>query len=550
MFIAAAASAQNSPLVRAMQQETNGDLRAAAAAYRDALTGSDAVAALLGLERVFTQLGWNDSLADVAAGQVKQNPKEPTARAVQLRALYAARREADARGAYLAWVAAAPGEIEPYRTWSHILLDAGRASTVDTVISEAQRNLGSTKGLTTEIAQLRAALGQWDHASVAWREAVTQQDFLITAATYSLRAAPFESRRVVRAVLLSPPVTPGPRKLLGALELGWGNGREAWTALSELTLDDSTAALWQAFVLDAERGGQYIAARDALIALQRWRPDARIALRAATNAIEGGDPQSALLLAAQAAEKLGPKDGPVAALPVKLRALAALGRGAEAQKAYADLESSLGENERNDMRRLVARAWIKGGGVTEARAMLSGAATDADDELAGWLALYEGNLAGARRGLKRADPRAAEAVFAFSFVSRTRVENAPLAGAAFLTLARGDSAKAAAAFVRAVPEVADAASILLLVAARIHLAQKREADAISLWTQLLGSHADSPEAAEAELEWARLLRRRGDTKGAIGHLEHMILTWPESALLPQARHELDLAKTSGSERPE
>ena len=44
------------------------------------------------------------------------------------------------------------------------------------------------------------------------------------------------------------------------------------------------------------------------------------------------------------------------------------------------------------------------------------------------------------------------------------------------------------------------------------------------------------------LEWARLLRRRGDTSGAIAHLEHLILNSPDSALLPQARRELELAK--------
>ncbi len=33
------------------------------------------------------------------------------------------------------------------------------------------------------------------------------------------------------------------------------------------------------------------------------------------------------------------------------------------------------------------------------------------------------------------------------------------------------------------------------------------------------------------------------------HLEHLILSWPDSALLPQARHELDLARASGGDSP-
>jgi tetratricopeptide (TPR) repeat protein len=524
-----------------MQQETNGQLRESAASYREALD-KDLVAALLGLERVFAQLGWNDSLVDIAAAAVKRSPAEPTARTVQLRVLHTLRREPEARAAFKDWVAAAPGEIEPYRAWSRLLLEEGRTATVDSVLSDASRSLGSMKGLTLEVAQLRAALGQWDHATVAWREAVQQQAYLETAASFSLRNAPQDARRVVRAVLLSPPVMVAPRRLLSTLELGWGNGREAWMAVSELPLDDSTAAIWQNFAQAAERGGQYLAARDAFIALQRWRPDAKIALRAATNAIEGGDPQSALLLATQAAERLGPREGPKTVLPTRLRAYAAMGRGADAQRAYSDLETQLSETERDAMRRVVASAWVRGGGVNEARAMLAGAQPNPDDELTGWLALYEGDLIGARRGLRRADTRAADAVFALAFISRTRVNTAPLSGTAFLTMARGDSVQAAAAFVRAVVEVPDAASVLLLAAARVHMAQRREAEAVALWKRILDTQNTSPEAPEAELEWARLLRRKGDSKSAVTHLEHLILSWPDSALLPQARHELDLAR--------
>jgi hypothetical protein len=39
-------------------------------------------------------------------------------------------------------------------------------------------------------------------------------------------------------------------------------------------------------------------------------------------------------------------------------------------------------------------------------------------------------------------------------------------------------------------------------------------------------------------------RRKNDATGAAAHLEHMILAYPQSALVPQARRELDLAKSS------
>ncbi|MDQ4080711.1 MAG: hypothetical protein M3125_08120, partial [Gemmatimonadota bacterium] len=53
---------------------------------------------------------------------------------------------------------------------------------------------------------------------------------------------------------------------------------------------------------------------------------------------------------------------------------------------------------------------------------------------------------------------------------------------------------------------------------------------------------DAPEAPEANLEWARALRRAGRHTDAVARLEHLILTYPDSALVPQARRELELAR--------
>jgi hypothetical protein len=115
---------------------------------------------------------------------------------------------------------------------------------------------------------------------------------------------------------------------------------------------------------------------------------------------------------------------------------------------------------------------------------------------------------------------------------------------AFLALAKGDTAGAARRFEETAAELADATPFLLLTAARLSQAAGDTVHATQLWQRLVESHAEAPEAAEAELDWSRVLRRRGDTAGAIAHLEHMILTYPQSALVPQARRELDLARAA------
>jgi uncharacterized protein HemY len=131
---------------------------------------------------------------------------------------------------------------------------------------------------------------------------------------------------------------------------------------------------------------------------------------------------------------------------------------------------------------------------------------------------------------------------ALAVIARTHGDVAPALGGAFLSLARGDSAAAARRFVQAAAEHPEAAPVILLAAARLDAARGDRASASTLWERIVTEFGDSPEAAESELEWARLLRSRGDAAGAVAHLEHLILAAPQSALLPQARRELDLAK--------
>jgi hypothetical protein len=111
-------------------------------------------------------------------------------------------------------------------------------------------------------------------------------------------------------------------------------------------------------------------------------------------------------------------------------------------------------------------------------------------------------------------------------------------------LARNDTSGAATAFVEAADRQGsgEAASILLATAAQLRSVLRDDMQAIALWKRIVEQQSSTPEAPSAELEWARALRRRGDSAGAVARLEHLILTYPQSALVPQARRELDLAR--------
>ncbi|MGA9836733.1 MAG: hypothetical protein WBQ26_05415, partial [Gemmatimonadaceae bacterium] len=197
------------------------------------------------------------------------------------------------------------------------------------------------------------------------------------------------------------------------------------------------------------------------------------------------------------------------------------------------------------LERSVAFGWVRTGNLERARAALDRAGPDADSsDAAGWLALYEGNLSGARAMLRNSTDASPELAEALGLITRMPEDSAPDVGRAFLALARLDSTGAATAFTQAAAGHADAASALLSLVARIDEARHADSAAVGIWARILKDFPDSPEAPGAELAWARQLRRSGNAAGALQRLEHMILTYPESALVPQARRELELARQS------
>jgi hypothetical protein len=124
----------------------------------------------------------------------------------------------------------------------------------------------------------------------------------------------------------------------------------------------------------------------------------------------------------------------------------------------------------------------------------------------------------------------------------------PELGAGLLALARGDSA-------RAVVALRDAAATLppgaeggrpdvLLVAARVaaRLGDDGRRTALALCDEIVRTGGTGAAAPAAELEWARLLVARGEIAAAVAHLEHLILAYPGSAVVPEARRELARAK--------
>ncbi len=536
-------SGEESPaLARALDLEGEGKCREAIPLYRQALYRNDQPAgALLGLERCTSEAGSPDTLLAILDSVMLRRPTDPLVRTIQLRTLTTQMRLEDARVAFAHWLAIAPQDATPYREYSRLLLDNGLALSADTVLQQAGMRLGGVRLIAPELAELKGALGMWESSATHWRDALELAPYLEASAVYVLGAATGEARDSIRTVLSGDPAELAPRRVLANLELRWSSSRRAWDALRTLAPSDSVVEAWLRFGSQVEQREAWQVATEVYAAALAVRRTTTLMTRAALVALRAGEAGLALAYADSLESAPDTTQRPTMLL-IRLRALAQLGRAADADSVLEDVADQLDPAARGDAVRAVAWAWVRLGDVPRARETLANGGEESDERAAAWMSLYEGDLNGARGGLRRLDEVNSDAVLALSIFARTRAEKSPGIGKAFLALARSDTAAAAQTFESAATEVPDAAPLLLSIAARLYLVTPDSARAGGIWQDVLARFPESPEAAEADLEWARALRRHGDTKAAMDRLQHLILTYPRSALVPQARRELDLVR--------
>lgn len=539
--------AAQDPLSDALGHEDAGRFLDAATSYRlllaSALKGDDSTdrigLALLGLERVWHQAAMRDSIIPVVEAVLRIRPHDPIARSIQFRALAGAARDDDLHAAFIAWQRAAGQDVAPWREYVRTLMSMGLPSTADSVLAEATRALGRRSELSGEVAQLAATLDRWNDAAIAWRAAIEAMPWMEMAATFSLQRAPEASRDSVRAVLEDAPVQLLPRRLLATLETSWGDPRRGWAALASVRTNDSTLIAWSEFGERAEATGAWSVAREVWSALYERDEDPVTGRRAAMAALSANEPERALELSARAGAAMSPEERAQRLLLVEVSALGELGRAEEAARRVADADPYLDYALRADLAQPLVTAWLRNGDVDRARAAAEQAGALEDDQTIGWLALYDGDLAEARRRLVRAVTRDAALTDALAVLARTRTDQHVGLGAAFLAVARRDTADAVQRFAAIADSLEDAAPALLATAARLATQSGASDVAVRYWERIVSQYATAPEVPEALLEIARALVRTGDLVGATKRYETLLIDHPGSAMVPQARRELE-----------
>ncbi len=311
----------------------------------------------------------------------------------------------------------------------------------------------------------------------------------------------------------------------------------------------------QAFADRARAQDGALPQRVAAAALERIAQDlppneaARYRIEAARAFAASGDQASARrVLRTMADDPAAPASVVASATSTLVELYARDGNAEEASRLLQQNRGKIPGSEFDRLAHAVARGWIAAGRLDRADAMVSADSSLAADEIRGWTALYRGDLAHARQWLRSGGaptrgPEAARNVDragVLALLAAVKTDTLPALGAALLLAARGDTAHAARALVVvARSQGTDGQAELLHLAALYSAASGDAAGAEALWTEVADHFADQAPAPVALLALARLLAARGEAPTATARLEALILNYPASAMVPEARRELD-----------
>src|SRR5882762_9192517 len=546
--------------------ERSGQYEQAAAIYLATLRAEPTnISALLGLERVLPPLNRLGDLLPVAQRAAAANPSNVALRGVLLRTYVALNEPDSARALALEWARAAPRDEAPYREWAMALEDTHRHAAARDVLLAGRRALGRPGGFGIELAELSRLSGDWEGAAREWAAALEDAPVQLPNAASALAEAPEEQRERIARLLSAGTPPPLTRRLAGELLLGWGQPLRAWGVFEPSVATPSADA---AFALrrfadiastrstpDARRARALALARYADLASGPGGGAARARAEAARAFIDAGDRAAARAVLERVAQDSNAS--PDAQRFAQRAVVEAMIEGGQRDEAAQQLATNarLSTDDRASLRLGLARARIVAGELDRADAELARDSSVEALALQGWIALYRGRVSDARRLFLAAGPYAGdrrdatERAAMVALLQQLPGDSLPALGGALLLLAQGDSAHAAEALRRAAAGVATGAGgggrpdLLLLagrVAARLDSAQ--QGTALALFDEIVRSAGLGAAAPAAELEWARLLERRTQTAEAIRHLEHLILTYPGSAVVPEARRELERAK--------
>ncbi len=555
---AAVARGQRTPpeTARALDLERRGDYAGAAAAWRSFLaTHPNELSALLGLERALTPLNRLGEMVPMVQAAARTAPSAAVW-GLAIRVWTSVSQPDSALVAVERWSVLEPGSDAPFQEWGIAAMAQRDRPTAKAAYLLGRTRLKRPNALAAELGQVAAMEGNYPLAAREWTLALETTPGYRASALAVLGQVPAADRQTLLDALSANGSVQAERIAAGLLAR-WGDplaaarrllagapGRERDPATLQELLDDlrgnATPDLHRARGLlletlaDRERGGR--------------RGQRR--LQAAQAYAEAGDQLAARRMLAQLAQDPDATPGIAAAATSTLvGVLVDEGSLDEADRRFRELSGSLSEEERQRLGLRLASGWLRAGRLGRADTLTAADSSIEALAVRGRILLYRGDLAGAAGLLRDAGPFTGDRLAAtgrlgvLGLLQVIEADSSPELGQALFKLERRDSAAAAAELeaIGAGLKPERGGSELLLLAGRVRSGLGQSAQAESLLRQVMRSPAAASSAAAA-YALAELQLKGGRRPEAIATLEQLLLAHPTSAVIPQARRLLDVAR--------
>jgi hypothetical protein len=510
--------------------------------------------ALLALERVLRHQARLEHLPPLVERALEEEPGSAILNQLLLRTYSGLDRVAELEAAVAAWTDASPGLEAPYREAARTWQGRGDFQRARAALEMGRDRVAAPDALALELGALYAALDQPGLAAREWDRAIGGDGAGVSQVRRQLRALPDGGAAVLPELVARLERGAGSHgRTAAGLDLALAAGFEDRALELARRLVSATApAERRTLLLDLARradGARLVGlahyAYGELLATGEFEGAAAVRARFAELSLAVGDTAAA----AMAYGDLGADRGAgsveqrkAAALQVELLASHDAEAAARALRAFRDEHRNAAETDR--LAAAVAGSLERDGRLEAAEAAMAGVRGPRTALVRGRIALLAGERDAARTAYMAAAPelRGAEATHAISLV--TLLTRIPEAGAAMLGQALADAAagEPGRGVDRLVSSSAGLASAeraaLLEFAASLAEEHGLDDDATRIRQIIVAEHPRTSEAPAALLALARAAADRGGEE-ARELLERLIIEYPRSALVPQARRDLE-----------
>lgn len=512
---------------------------------------------LLQMERVLMVQGRAAALLPLAARVLERDPGSALVHQMRVRALAVLNRPAALEEAGEAWIAATPGLEVPYRELSRIWQQRGEHERAIAILERGREAVPKQDGLALELGEAYTRVERWEEAAAEWARAIGPDGRGQHAVERRLRLLPDGGAHVLPPLIEALSAgDAGAASLRAAsiLAIDAGLGREAETLMGRAAaaLAPGARSGYLAEVARrADGAGLAQVAYRAYDALERSMDGSgsqvwAIRARLADLALITGDTMRAAEIYRRM-ERAFDRGSPErrGAMAVRVHLAARDGDAAGARKALSGLRREYPRApELDGAAAEVAGAYLRVGDAETAAAVLDGVEGPRVLRMRALLALREGDVQAGRRLLLEAVPGlhgedATQAIALIALLLRLSPGGGALiAGMVASGLPAPHSLDTLADRAAGLP--AGERSAILDFAAESADRAGRTDEADALRRIIVEEHPEAPEAASAMLALARgLAERPAAQEEARILLARLLVDYPRSALVPQARRELE-----------